>query len=159
MILRMLEEKMPVDEIIFCDTGKDFPDIIEHVKKVNNYIKTKYNKEITVLKSDNSFDYYMFDYVKKRGKTRWVRGYGWATMRCRWCTSILKNKVIDNYLKKYKQEGYTEYIGIAFDEPKRIKEKCYPKALKDYSGNILLVGINYDERTKEHSCKIEPYSL
>lgn len=126
MILRMLEEKMPVDEIIFCDTGKDFPDIIEHVKKVNNYIKTKYNKEITVLKSDNSFDYYMFDYVKKRGKTRWVRGYGWATMRCRWCTSILKNKVIDNYLKKYKQEGYTEYIGIAFDEPKRIKEKCYP---------------------------------
>ncbi len=41
----------------------------------------------------------------------------------------------------------------------QIKEKCYPKALKDYSGNILLVGINYDERTKEHSCKIEPYSL
>lgn len=41
----------------------------------------------------------------------------------------------------------------------QIKEKRYPKALKDYSGNMLLVGINYDEKTKEHSCKIEPYTL
>lgn len=42
---------------------------------------------------------------------------------------------------------------------KQVKEKCYPKALEDYSGNLLLVGINYNEKTKEHSCKIEPYSL
>jgi 3'-phosphoadenosine 5'-phosphosulfate sulfotransferase (PAPS reductase)/FAD synthetase len=47
-------------------------------------------------------------------------------MFCRWCTSNLKNRVIDTYLKRYKDEGYVEYIGIAADEPKRIKEKCYP---------------------------------
>lgn len=41
----------------------------------------------------------------------------------------------------------------------QIKEKCYPKSLEDYSGNLLLVGINYDEKTKEHSCRIEPYSF
>ncbi len=37
----------------------------------------------------------------------------------------------------------------------QIKEKQYVDALKDYHGNLLLVGINYDKKSKEHSCKIE----
>lgn len=37
----------------------------------------------------------------------------------------------------------------------QIKKKQYPESLKDYSGEILLVGIDYDKKTKEHSCKIE----
>jgi ribosomal protein S8 len=37
----------------------------------------------------------------------------------------------------------------------QIKEKKYPKSLQDYKGNLLLVGINYDKDTKEHSCIIE----
>lgn len=41
----------------------------------------------------------------------------------------------------------------------QIKEKCYPKALEDYRGNLLLVGISYDEKTKEHQCKFEEYSV
>lgn len=40
----------------------------------------------------------------------------------------------------------------------QIKEKSYPNVLKDYCGDILLVGINYDEKTKKHSCTIEKYS-
>ncbi len=41
----------------------------------------------------------------------------------------------------------------------QIKEKCYPEALKEYTGSLLLVGINYDEKTKEHSCRIESYEM
>lgn len=37
----------------------------------------------------------------------------------------------------------------------QIKEKRYAGALKEYSGNILLVGINYDAKTKKHTCCIE----
>ncbi|HJA94272.1 MAG TPA: AAA family ATPase [Candidatus Eisenbergiella merdipullorum] len=37
----------------------------------------------------------------------------------------------------------------------QIRDKDYPNALKDYGGDILLVGINYNERTKRHSCRIE----
>ena len=37
----------------------------------------------------------------------------------------------------------------------QIKEKHYPELLSDYTGKMVLVGINYDEETKEHSCKIE----
>ena len=37
----------------------------------------------------------------------------------------------------------------------QIKEKQYPKLLEDYTGELLLVGINYDKETREHSCVIE----
>ena len=37
----------------------------------------------------------------------------------------------------------------------QIKNKNYPSALKDYGGEIVLVGINYDEKSKTHTCKIE----
>ena len=37
----------------------------------------------------------------------------------------------------------------------QIKEKQYGNALKDYHGNLLLVGINYDKSTKKHECVIE----
>lgn len=37
----------------------------------------------------------------------------------------------------------------------QIKEKGYTDWIKGYTGDILLVGLNYDKTTKEHSCKIE----
>ena len=37
----------------------------------------------------------------------------------------------------------------------QIRDKDYPNALRNYGGDILLVGINYDERTKRHTCQIE----
>ncbi|MCI6561019.1 MAG: ATP-binding protein [Ruminococcus sp.] len=37
----------------------------------------------------------------------------------------------------------------------QIKNKQYTECLRDYSGEILLVGINYDKESKNHSCKIE----
>lgn len=37
----------------------------------------------------------------------------------------------------------------------QIKEKRYGNALKDYQGNLLLVGINYNKTTKKQECVIE----
>lgn len=37
----------------------------------------------------------------------------------------------------------------------QIKKKQYTDCLKDYSGEVLLVGINYDKDEKQHTCKIE----
>ncbi len=39
----------------------------------------------------------------------------------------------------------------------QIKEKQYPKGLKGYEGEILLVGISYDKKEKKHSCVIEKH--
>lgn len=39
----------------------------------------------------------------------------------------------------------------------QIKNKDYPQALENYGGDILLVGINYNEKSKKHTCRIEEY--
>ena len=39
----------------------------------------------------------------------------------------------------------------------QIKEKRYPESIKAYTGEVLLVGINYDKKTKKHECFIEKY--
>lgn len=36
----------------------------------------------------------------------------------------------------------------------QIQEKNYPKSLEDYTGSVLLVGINYDKTSKNHECEI-----
>ena len=39
----------------------------------------------------------------------------------------------------------------------QISEKKYPESIAEYTGDILLVGINYDKKTKKHECVIEVY--
>ena len=39
----------------------------------------------------------------------------------------------------------------------QIKKKEYCKSLEEYKGNILLVGVNYNKKTKKHECVIEEY--
>ena len=39
----------------------------------------------------------------------------------------------------------------------QIKDKRYPESILNYTGDILLVGINYNKGTKEHQCLIEKY--
>ena len=41
----------------------------------------------------------------------------------------------------------------------QIKDRNYVKALADYRGKLLLAGINYDRKTKKHTCVIEKTEL
>ena len=38
---------------------------------------------------------------------------------------------------------------------RQILDKNYPRILENYGGEIILVGINYDEHKKIHECRIE----
>ena len=48
---------------------------------------------------------------------------------------------------KWKQSAQT-----ALDQ---IRERNYPESMKDYTGEVILCGVNYDKETKEHTCVIE----
>ena len=39
----------------------------------------------------------------------------------------------------------------------QIEDKKYTDALKDYHGNLILVGINYAKDSKQHTCIMEKY--
>lgn len=47
---------------------------------------------------------------------------------------------------------YDKSAETAIDQ---IKQKNYDRIFKDYNGDVLLVGINYNKDTKEHQCIIE----
>ena len=39
----------------------------------------------------------------------------------------------------------------------QIKNKEYCASLEKYKGDLLMVGINYNKKTREHTCIIEEY--
>ena len=120
MLLRMIEEGMSIDEIIFLDTGKEFPGLYRHIDKVEKYI----NRKVTRLQNPKGlFDYWMFDHILKKGKRKGQKGFGWPFSQVRWCTGYLKRDIAIKYKNThYKNIKTIEYHGIAYDEPKRIKK-------------------------------------
>lgn len=62
MLLRMLEEGMPVDIILFCDTGLEFPALYRHLEKLERDI----GREITRIRPDRPFEYYFLEHEMKK---------------------------------------------------------------------------------------------
>ena len=127
MLLRMLEEKMPVDIILFCDTGLEFPALYEHIDKVEKNI----SMPIVRLKPEHSFEYWFCEKEIKRGENSPVtakfgeqKGFSWPGPRQRWCTERLKNAPRNRYFKELRQKyNVIENVGIAADEAYRLERK------------------------------------
>lgn len=120
MLLMMVERKMPIDYILFCDTGKEFDELYQHIRNVEKYIGIP----VTWLKANTTYEYNLYERIVSRGKYKGRVGYGWPSMMNRWCTREFKQVPIKNFYKSLnvpKTEIF-DYIGIAYDEPKRIRE-------------------------------------
>ena len=124
MLLRMIEIGEHIDEVVCCDVGKEFPAMYKHIEKVKRLVEDNGIK-FTILKSEKSFDYYMFDHFPKRRNLELSerKGYSWAGSRARWCTSKLKTDIITKYFSSLeKQYRVIRCIGIAADEGYRLKK-------------------------------------
>jgi len=120
MVLHALEEGMQIDEIVMFDTGWEFPQMMDHVAKVQECI----GREITILKPTNSFEFSLIDREIKSKKDRtekgiakgdvYRRGNCWPSPMRRWCTRE-KVQTIDRYLG-----NETRLIGFAADESRRL---------------------------------------
>lgn len=97
MLLMMLEKGMQIDDVIYCDTGVEFPEMYSHIEAVEAYT----GLTITRLKSEKTWDYLFFEHVRTRGKYAGKAGYGWPSMLRRWCTRELKIRPVQDYLKQY----------------------------------------------------------
>ena len=47
---------------------------------------------------------------------------------------------------------WNQSTGIALEQ---IKDRNYIRCLKDYHGKVLFVGVNYDKKSKKHTCQFE----
>lgn len=116
MLLRLIEENKPLDEVVFYDTGMEFECIYNLRNKVLALLE-EHNIKYTELNPKETFLYTMFEKpVKKRNGTI-GKGYSWCGGRCRWGTTE-KLKAIEKHCK-----GNYEYVGIAYDEQNRLSKE------------------------------------
>lgn len=119
--------KYPLDEVIYCDTGMEFPAMVEHIHRLE-LIFTDAGIKFTRLKSEKSFEYFMFDELpkvkRKNVKLDGLSGRSWPTPLVRWCTGRLKTDVINKYMKQL-NSVYTviQLVGFAMGEEERLKRK------------------------------------
>ena len=121
MLLLILEKNMPLDEVVFYDTGMEFKaiyEIMEKVKKMLDEAGIAFKR----LEPEKPFEWFMFE-KPVNGKNGFHLGYSWCGGVCRWGTTA-KTKAIDAYCGKNFQ-----YIGIASDEPKRIEKERKPEKI------------------------------
>mgnify|MGYP006277056683 FL=1 len=131
LLLKLLDHDVAIDEVIWADTGKEFPEMYDHIRQLREVVERR-NIKFTILEPEKSFDYLLGHHVKTKGKNKGEIGYSWPDHMNRWCTSDLKQQTIKRYYKKLKKEYQTvEFIGYAADELDRT-EKNQDNRLKEF---------------------------
>lgn len=144
MLIKMLEYGEPISEVVYCDTTVEFPQMYEHL----NLLERNTGINIVHLQDNHTYEYYLSEHVRTKGKLKGAKGYGFSGFGSRWCTNLLKKDVFNRYVKdKYGSiNNVTICIGIAIDEPKRIKTELVAKKLVRYP--LVEYGITEDAALK-----------
>lgn len=149
MLLLMIERGMPIDIVLTADTGMEFPEMYDHLAKLDEYLYRERGIHLTMLRHPKGFEYMMFEEEKQKISSIENRqklgvplyGNGWPGVRVRWCTGQLKTHLIAkevNRLKgKYdaKKAAYQEVTILgrpALFAECRIDNSTVPKGLYRY---------------------------
>lgn len=128
LLLLMIERGMPIDCVLYADTGMEFPEMAAHIAKLDDLLFQERGLHITTLRHPLGFEWLMFDVPlqQERAIARRIarglplKGYGWPGGSVRWCTGQLKTHLIERETKRLKREkNALHYIGIAADEANR----------------------------------------
>ena len=112
LLLLMIEKGLPIDCVLYADTGMEFPEMEAHIAKLDAFLYQERGLHITTLRHPHGFEWLMFDVPQqqKRAIERRIAmgqpptGYGWPGMRVRWCTGQLKTHLITKETNRLKKE-------------------------------------------------------
>ena len=123
MLYIIKKYNLPLDKIVFCDilaTETQSGIFAEH-RKFIDLIKPKIEQYMQVpidfIKADTTFEQQFYRKKGKRAKHP-NTNYGYPMTICAWCNDRLKMKPLDKYFNS--QGKHIRYLGLAYDEPKRI---------------------------------------
>ena len=121
MLHMLIDERKPLDEVVFYDTGMEFDAIYAERDRMLPLL-AEHGIRYVELHPAMPFYYSMFVRPVKSRETGEIHkyGYGWCGGGCRWGTTE-KTRTIDRYAKAV---GATvQYVGIAVDETERLEKK------------------------------------
>ena len=119
MTVRALELGHPVDYIIFCDTGNEFPQMYTYLHALDEWLQKKYNIGITRLSSKKTLENLCFSPFSRGKHKDEIRGLPYASSMS-FCTRELKKNISRNFAKKV--GGAYMYLGYVAHEAHRMHE-------------------------------------
>lgn len=120
MLILLMKFGLPLDEVVFFDTGMEFDEVYEVRDGILPALKTR-GITYTELKPKRPFIETMLNYPHLSRSGEMKSGYGWCGGLCRWGTTE-KLRAIEEYCK-----GSIQYVGIAKDETARLDRlRRYP---------------------------------
>ncbi len=127
MLLMMLERREPIADIVFFDTGWEFPQMYAHLEAVELFTGRKITRlrarlPAGVQTDKTPFDWMLSEYpVMKRGTGQIYKiGRGWPAASKRWCTGCKQQALHAHLLALTHRQGLRlplrQCIGFAADE-------------------------------------------
>lgn len=119
MLEIIYQNKLPLTRIIHAeiwatkDIPADLPPMVEFKSKADKIISERYGIEVERVSSDYTFEE-IYHRIRKRGKHP-GKMYGFPNIIGSWCVGQLKTSV----LRKSVGNKCIQYVGYAYDEPKR----------------------------------------
>jgi hypothetical protein len=113
LLVYLVSNKLPLDEVVFADTGGETPETYQHLKVTGEYLQ-QHSVPLTIVSSKNGT---LFDTCRRR---KVIPSQVW-----RWCTRDYKITPIHAHYRSFK-EPIVQYLGIAYEERDRAKESGTP---------------------------------
>lgn len=135
LLILMIEKGLPIDSVLYADTSMEFPEMENHIAKLDDFLFRERGLHITTLRHPHGFEWLMFDEPKQKPSCLENRvrlgippyGNGWPGMKVRWCTGQLKTHLLTKEVNHLKSEkSALHFVGIAADEAQRCKKEQYP---------------------------------
>lgn len=108
LLIHIIENKLPLDEVIFADTGGETPETYQHLKITDEYLH-QHNIPLTIVRSNKGS---LYDTCARR---KVIPSQVW-----RWCTRDYKITPIHRHYRSY-GGPIIQYLGIAYEEKERAK--------------------------------------
>jgi 3'-phosphoadenosine 5'-phosphosulfate sulfotransferase (PAPS reductase)/FAD synthetase len=109
LIIEMKNRNIRPDYVIFSNTGEEMPETYIYLDIMRNWFIDNGFKFIEVGSRHGK----LYDYYSSR-KTIPFRKF-------RDCTDKFKKVPINNFIKQFKKDGITQFIGISYDELQRMR--------------------------------------
>ena len=124
-LILTVENNIPIDRVMYCDI-KFSPDMSGEHPIMAAWIPTAEKRlhelfGITVEHAYSGISFSEQFYTKKKriGTKHYGEIYGFPYLISAWCNRVLKTDAIAHYLHQFGKQPITQFVGIAYDEPKR----------------------------------------
>lgn len=118
MLLLILEKGLPLHEVVFYDTGMEFQAIYSIRDRIPPILEER-GVKYTELHPPRPFLFDMLEKPVNSKKNGLHYGYSWCGGCARWGTAT-KTAALDSHARKA-GKNVVQYVGIAADEPKRLR--------------------------------------